>query len=322
MFPEPNPFLSSVFALLFISLAAPYLATLKFTTYGRYPMIRYLERARSLQRNFLQNLSYVSMNHGTGMWSDFDHYALLELVRFFLALPAIETIYLCGHIPPTEGRNLLVHHGSNVSKIIIGRCSIEPRCLARIVLHAKQLREFTYLGQCRYIDPAKKTKIGEICSPTLWRALLSHRRTLRRLELDGPVKCGYDESNCEHDDGDIAEAMDPPEDCDLDYSRAIGSLRGFTALRHLTIGMQLLLGKHSRVPVGCPQPASTFRLVNTLPPNLEYLCLGGCIAGFCLYCQRHFADLVENRTEWFPSLRVLDHLVSSETHLRTPDSRA
>ncbi|KAF3491696.1 uncharacterized protein GIQ15_01213 [Arthroderma uncinatum] len=75
-------------------------------------------------------------------------------------------------------------------------------------------------------------------------------------------------------------------------NRFAASLGSFTALTHLSIGVDLLLGK----PIEVNQnPPPSFRLLDILPPNLEQLAIRGYKAGECQFHTDQISSLERSR---------------------------
>ena len=102
------------------------------------------------------------------------------------------------------------------------------------------------------------------------------------------------------------------------YQLTIGSLHDFTALKRLSIGIRFLMGPNVRhyvgpsawtEPSGPPFRLATmppFRLVDALPPNLEYLCLRGYFRGENPDVDDHINELLEKKTDRFPHLKEVE----------------
>ena len=92
------------------------------------------------------------------------------------------------------------------------------------------------------------------------------------------------------------------------YGLTMGSLHDFNALRRLSIGMKYLLGAtggHSREPPFHLATEPPFRLVDALPPNLEYLCLRGYYKGENQDIDMHVNELLDKQPVQFPHLKEI-----------------
>lgn len=76
----------------------------------------------------------------------------------------------------------------------------------------------------------------------------------------------------------------------------IGSLHDFNALTHLSVGISALLGPSYEVQ----EPP--FRLIDALPPNLEYLCLYGYVKGENKKLGSHVEEFIQHKESRFPQL--------------------
>ncbi|PGG97510.1 hypothetical protein AJ79_09180 [Helicocarpus griseus UAMH5409] len=83
------------------------------------------------------------------------------------------------------------------------------------------------------------------------------------------------------------------------YGETIGSLHDFVALKRLSIGVRALFG-----PGDQDDPEIVpFRLINSLPPNLEYLCIRGYVAGQNPSYTSQIEEFMENKDRWPASLK-------------------
>jgi hypothetical protein len=336
--------------MLFIGLTADYLSTLKlYAMKLTYPIDEYLRwvyvNRHSVLPKFLQNLTTIYLDHRHSMGAVHEKYSFTTFMRRFLRLPALETIDLaCSH-PRPHGRGFLPIHSSNVSKIHLRNAFVARFPLARIIMHSKHLREFTYTvghpAQWLYGALRARQRYGDICPGTLRRALGVHTQTLRCLDLDNYADVKARTRFRYSLEKDVASWGNDAEDSDTDYDKpedvvkfeeweddgeryngALGPLQDFTALTRLTVGVQLLFGEHRHVTLkvshtdagggggegndnDVEETPSSLGWLDILPPNLEYLCIRGYEPGDCSYCETRISDLMANKDKWFPSLKEI-----------------
>ncbi|KAK2008687.1 hypothetical protein LZ32DRAFT_609185 [Colletotrichum eremochloae] len=169
---------------------------------------------------------------------------------------------------------------------------------------------------------------------TIGKCLLTQKKTIRVLDLDlgndiyalepeeeasmedygldeeGEDVIGVTEATIEKDEYFLlaeAEATGPllphriPDT--RKYGYTIGSFHDFTNLTHLSINVRALMGPND----GWNHPYKLkeeppFRLVDSLPPSLEYLCLYGYRKGENVAIDSHFEELLEKKAERLPRL--------------------
>jgi hypothetical protein len=81
---------------------------------------------------------------------------------------------------------------------------------------------------------------------------------------------------------------------DRTYNNTIGSLHGFEALTHLSIGVKLLLGS--------PGSITPFKVVDALPKSLRFLMLRGYTKGVVAKYDAAVEELLARRVEALPAL--------------------
>ncbi|EJD37892.1 hypothetical protein AURDEDRAFT_173032 [Auricularia subglabra TFB-10046 SS5] len=189
---------------------------------------------------------------------------------------------------------------------------------------------------------------------TLAKCLLTQRETLRVLDLDlggtvlaSPPLAGQHEAEATREDYGLFGLTDDEIERDeyfvLDeaagtgpllahdlpdtrkYGYTIGSLHDFAALTHLSINIRALMGPDS----GYTAPSSLaeqppFRLVEALPPSLEYLCLYDYERGENKNIDEHVDELLEKKGELLPRLKVVEgvdekHVGEGWKHALGPD---
>lgn len=142
------------------------------------------------------------------------------------------------------------------------------------------------------------------------KSLLQHRSTLRILDLDVSFDHGEDRSREEFSDQFISQSEeeyfkldkkssevpfwldDIPDD--RPYGLTIDSLHDFNAMTHLSIGISALLGP----PYETEEPP--VRLIDALPPSLEYLLLYGYIKGENKKLDSPVEEFMQHKESRFP----------------------
>ncbi|PGH30394.1 hypothetical protein GX50_06830 [[Emmonsia] crescens] len=268
---------------------------------------------------------------------------------------------------------------SNISKIYLTRCNIPSELLTPILKPPKALEEFKYSIRSQGSSDAS---LDHIDPTILGHDLRVHRSTLRVLDIDVD-ECGRcSDSGSRVDDGEsttpvplatapatgppvgIAMAGGSPSSHAPRVVSSIGSLHGFTALTHLSIGVNFLLGPDRNevkfadyweenypeeeeerlrqrqqqqqqwwryntpftyespplvsplvVPSSSPSPARR-RLIDRLPPNLEFLCIRGYKRGEAGgRWTSMISELMDRKADCFPRLKevvgVMEYIPSA-----------
>ncbi|KAM0555773.1 hypothetical protein ACHAPJ_006169 [Fusarium lateritium] len=240
---------------------------------------------------------------------NYENVDFLEYFRYFGRLPAMETLTMEG-VTEYEIEGLVSPGTSNIKNIYLSHVDISGSTLGMVIRAPKALEEFKVsIGGLWQMEPGRFS----IRPQTLGKSLLQHRHTLRVLELD-ISDFDYREVNSWEDDAlkeleqkgekyyqlDKASSSlpfwlkDVPDD--RPYGSTIGSLYDFDALTHLSLSLSALLG-----PLyGFQDPP--FRLVDALPPNLEYFCLYGYVKGENKEVDDHIEVLMQHKRERLPHL--------------------
>lgn len=255
---------------------------------------------------------------------EYTPHCFLVSMRSFHRLPSIESISIHSICIPEGTFFQLAPRKSNISKIFIDKSSMWSNEIANIIRHPKTLKEFKFAagGQLPTFDKGD----SEIQPKTLGKALQCHKSSLRVLDLDvdTTLRCWNvdweaEELESESDDYDAEPGF---YDSDLDvaniaeptshenatkFGLTIGSFHDFTALTHLSIGVELLLGQgdawHTRQLSDLSPPI--YCLVDRLPPNLEFLCIRGFDGNrdeHSCYAKIIF-EMMEMQEEYLPSLK-------------------
>ncbi|RGP61455.1 f-box domain containing protein [Fusarium sporotrichioides] len=233
----------------------------------------------------------------------------LEYIRHFGKLPAMESLTMEG-VMETEVNDLVSPGTSNIKNIHLTHCEISGSTLSKMIRSSKALKELRVsLGGLWHMDMGA----WNIRPQTVGKSLLQHQNSLKMLDLD---ILDFDFTEIESWENsrfeDIAQNGDEyfeldkksstlpfwQEDIpdDRPYSLTIGSLHDFNAMTHLGIGLNALFGPS----YGRKEPP--FRLIDGLPPNLEYLCLYGYVKGECEEIDSHVNELMQHKAKYLPRL--------------------
>ncbi len=198
------------------------------------------------------------------------HVAHVKLLGILAALPSMKSIHGIG-IEATDTETWpddLVSQNSNVTDLVLTRCSISPKRLFGILGGFKALRSFTYDSVYWAAEPHVSDKVE---FDSFWvRAALSAytASTLESLTL------------LSHDK-------------DKNF---MGEIRSFERLRYLHTESQLLLGELERF-------RDSNLLARKLPPNLETLKLECSGVKDELGLAKRMEDLAAGKKEYVPGLR-------------------
>lgn len=204
----------------------------------------------------------------------------------------------------------------SLKRVHIGHTEFHPHLLATILRVPAGLEEISLsFGGLWMVDSPG----AQIAPALLEKALRQHKNTLRVLDLDI--------SSAEIMDYDGRPSFDPEYDPDYTADRyykmdlaasegpvyaheledghetlALGSLRDYEALTHLSVSIELLT---TRLVPGfrTRRDESEFRLVDALPANLEYLCLYAYEKGKDEEHDGHVEELMRRKAERLPKLR-------------------
>ncbi|PGH10541.1 hypothetical protein AJ80_07487 [Polytolypa hystricis UAMH7299] len=326
-------------ATLFMSLS-PNLEFLQLDMAGaESPIEIFLRHTNQEPSRFLPSLRSIHIyhhpRHGTEYYGDYDFLSVLE---YFHLYPSMESVRINRMRPATGGRKTLPPGKSNISKVYISNSYARSSYLAAIILHSKCLEEFIYTVEKRkeialfqyYGSEIRAYRLNEATNPiypgTLRNTLLQHKPTLRKLNLDcnTDIKVATSSDEAELGEANYDDTEDPSlsENAYYPHGFDIGPLDEFTALRKLSIGTELLLGKHEyhNRTLGLDKEmrqSPPFRLCKALPPNLKYLCIKGYEPGQCVYCTRQISDLIDRKAGRLPFPRRIDgvdELVPGDRH--------
>lgn len=299
-------------AALLMSVA-PNLESLKLRPIGRYmrksypplPLEQFLLHCTSVFNSvFLQNLRRIDLLHTDDALDNdplyFNRYDLLYHMSLFHQLPAIEHVRVGGMEIDENGREDFPPLTSNMRHIELVHSVLPTMFLCSVITSSKRLQHFTHSVGGRVTLDTGSWHMG---FPAIFRALLLHRESLESLDLDTDSDYSHDlefeefeeyltdsgsVDNDETEEDRIAFANQQSV-VKLIFSQT-GSLRSFTALRRLSIGVRCLFQMAHGISADC-HPASV--LADLLPPNLEYLCIRGYEPGVHALQDIHIQDLFE-----------------------------
>ncbi|KIL88794.1 hypothetical protein FAVG1_08043 [Fusarium avenaceum] len=232
----------------------------------------------------------------------------LEYFRLFGRLPTTKNLIMEG-VFDHEVVDLVFPGTSNIRSIQLSHIEISGWTLSMIIRAPKVLEELKIsTGGLWALDPG----MFDIPCKTIGKSLLQHRSTLRILDLDVSFDHGEDRSREEFSDQFLSQSEeeyfkldkessevpfwldDIPDD--RPYGLTIGSLHDFNALTHLSIGISALLGPSYETE----EPP--LRLIDALPPSLEYLCLYGYVKGENKNLDSHVEEFMQHKESRFPQL--------------------
>ncbi|KAJ5087559.1 hypothetical protein N7456_011175 [Penicillium angulare] len=257
-----------------------------------FPLKAFLLRANSNPDNlpYLRNLRkvYVMVDQSGDFRCRDDerfyvHIDFLDCFRFFDRLPSITTVSVDALTDDEEHEPTVQPSQSNLAELCITRSNISTPYMALAILSCKVLKRFQYSIGGR-IERGEKS----LNKKTLAKALLVHKESLEILDVDVHIPhfaLPWDEDdNLEEDFLDTHkdtagqfEEMDE-NDTYYDFLASIwdnsGTFKEFVALRHLSLGIDLLFYLVKSDSQMSSKMTNT-RLVNGLPDNLESLCIRG-----------------------------------------------
>ncbi|KAF5008153.1 hypothetical protein FDECE_5547 [Fusarium decemcellulare] len=266
----------------------------------------------------LQQLKHVEVVPTLLDERHYEDVEFLDYFRYFGRLPAIDTISMDGVMEHEAERGFAPPGTSNIKRIHLSHVDIPSRLLSTIIRIPEGLEEFKVsIGGLWHIDGMQPF----IFPKTLGKSLLQHKKTLKVLELDIDIAAlgrklegvdseGYmKEGDLEKDEyfrlDEAASKVpfwlrDVPDD--RSYGYTVGSLADFESLTHLSIGVRALLGPNGDQPRPRLETPPPFRLIDALPPSLEYLCLYGYVKGENEDLDGHVEELMRYKAERLPRL--------------------
>jgi hypothetical protein len=270
----------------------------------------------------------------------YNRYDIIGMTRLIHRLPSIESISVEAITEESDGSNFQPPGISNIKRIRIGHSDLSSRTLSGLIRMCKALEELSFsVGGRSTLSGGFQMMYAKI----LGKALLSQKHSLKVLDfdIDDYIHDGrgywegdkyvmdegdgikeheirHTEQNLKYERKDKYFQMDEAESQVLGlplltkdlpdtrkYDLTVGSMHDFTVLTHLSIGVKLLLGPQVFNPstsnaTSLPAP---FRLVDSLPPNLKYLCIRGYQAGMDSNWDEQIKEFIESRMEKRPSLK-------------------
>lgn len=283
---------------------------------------------------------------------------LLDYFRYVHRLPMLETVFMDGMAEYQANRELFPPGTSNLKKLHIGHTDISGGMLATIVRIPSGLEELHIQeGGLWSVDGGS----ADIWAKALGKALLDHRETLRMIELDlgralpttvigAPPGVGYEaEGDIEDFEEEMGTTWDEYYDREMDeyfdldqaassrpligsevpdtrkYGYTIGSFHDFTALTHLSLNFRFLFGPAKDWKSHRLAGAPPTRLIDALPPTLEYLCLYNYVRGENLDIDELVDELLDNMATRLPRLQTVRgisetvHSEGSKYHEDSPE---
>ncbi|EEA22681.1 hypothetical protein TMatcc_001524 [Talaromyces marneffei ATCC 18224] len=282
---------------------SPYLETMtasqimpNFTVYNyggttediiRFPLEKVLieTNAHPEGKPYLQNLRSVDiLPHQGDFWEDertYHEVDIFGMISLINQLPSMEQIGIDGAIEDENGLQDLVPSASNISRIRINHSNFETWFLSPLINSCKVLREFHYtIDGCGSPDGS----YASFNPRTFLKAMLSHKATLEILHIDADSVCDFidmgeynDHWQVDRDEKEQAPSHIEPQGL---WERT-GSLRDFSALTQLNIGIGILLfltlgtqGMETENP-DCSPSFDEVVLADSLPDTLESLVIIG-----------------------------------------------
>ncbi|KAH8906606.1 hypothetical protein BR93DRAFT_968196 [Coniochaeta sp. PMI_546] len=334
-----NPKYDLTIATLLISLCPNITILRVYEIYSHTLLGQFLLKNNygKLPKPALQKLKEVQL-HPVNCMDEriYDYIRTLDDIRYFHRLPAINSLSLEG-VEDSQAEDGLFPARSSpcIKKIHIGHSDISGEMIGIIIRIPRALEEFS-LSTYGLQSPDGGNSLRY--PKTLGKCLLEHRESLRELDLDAAVSRphgGKDEHGRDQDeratyeggeeeryaheintwyfiqDMNDSDSAAPLWSEDLADTReytalSIGSLHDFKALKRLSIRIGLLLGYDDVRSYGTPIPSVRYRLVDALPPNLEYLRLYGYKKGQYPDIDAHVTELLEQKAERFPGLGEIE----------------
>ena len=278
-------------------------------------------------RPALQRLRHVAFHPTRSFPEDDRWYAdidFLNIIRCIHRLPKLESLTMEGVAEGEveDGEPFPAKTSRGLKRISLRHMDIHPNLLHTIVRIPAGLEELSLsFGGLWAVDGYG----GNLEPATLGKALRQHKKTLRVLDLDmgsaiisnfigrwpeEDEEPGYYDTDNKYYQMDLAEGEMPlyaDQLRDEHETFAIGSLTDYAALTRLSISIEAMTVRRFYYSPDTPQliEKPEYRLINTLPPNLEYLCLYDYEKGKSPRVDGEVAELMENKSERFPKLKEI-----------------
>jgi hypothetical protein len=301
------------------NISTVYLAERLFTGHlGEY-MLR--NNYGQNKKPFLQHLKQVHLFRGaTCDERDYGSIEMLLYIQCVHRLPALESVNMDSIMEYQLNHDFFVPGTGNMTKIVLAGCDISDHVMATIISIPKVLQEFKVsLGGLWAIDGSNELRVQYVRE-----ALTVHKNCLRVLDLNLGAEVSLYVSDSDSEQLDSEEEREELEDKEeevriqhLDYGlerlpldkaisvrpdfetkrpqgATIGSFHDFPHLKCLSVSMAVL-------PYQSPS-----RLIDGLPPSLEYLCLYGYTRGENSEVDENVDELMEKKGEKLPRLTVIE----------------
>ena len=274
----------------------------------------------------LQKLEHLESTRG--IYEDATMYGTTEFLDYFYyfhRLPMIHSIVMEGVEENRADRQLLIPGTGNMKKIHISHADISGSLFGTIISIPAALEDVKLSIGGLYNG---ERELPNAVASTIGKALLRSRTTLKILDLDLGVSRAHEEDMQEYD-GDTTglekkafgedylridretskSSLEGEKPDEREYRLTIGSLHDFEALTHLSINLKALLGSDEIIErpdwVTQKHPKPPSRLIDALPPNLEYLCIYGYVKGGNEDIDGHFEELMANKAQRLPRLKEI-----------------
>ncbi|KAF5575151.1 hypothetical protein FPCIR_13288 [Fusarium pseudocircinatum] len=317
------------------------ISTLYLAEHLQQPVMDYMLKANYAQMKSppLQKLKHVRFFAGARsderFYTAFDILGFIQLIH---RLPALESVAVDGTCDYQADRQFFVPGTGNMKRLEITHCDISPSFLTVMISIPQALEELKLsIGGLMTLDGAD-THSEPFC---IAKALSAHRQSLRVLDIDVDAGAGANALDWDvdrnykegEDDGTNWEVKDQLDiygrdrlaldkkistghkvDSGKEYTPTIGSLHDFPHLTHLSIGIMPLLGEYdwwkppfrSKEPPYRLEKPAPLRLVDMLPPSLEYLCLYGYARGENPDVDEYIDELLAKKDDKLPILKVIE----------------
>ncbi|KAK3389689.1 hypothetical protein B0H63DRAFT_445865 [Podospora didyma] len=292
----------------------------------------------------LQKVTDILLHPVTGNGDPrlYDNMESSEVFRYFHRLPAVRTVSLQGFDDAQADNELIAPKTGSLTLKTLRFLHVDlgGDFLSNLMRIPKALEEFVLIG-----NGLMNTDGGSalVYAKTIAKCLVEHRDTLKILELDaGLYGHSFDEDEhkwepeapvneneihpdareyftahaalrkpfLDQDRADSAGIPQHPQDLpnhDREYpAGGVGSLHDFVALTRLSIRIGLLLGYDDLSTHGIPVPKASYRLIDALPPQLEFLRLYGYKKGAMPEVDAHVNEFLEKKAERFPQLVTIE----------------
>ncbi|KAI9149645.1 putative f-box domain-containing protein [Paramyrothecium foliicola] len=298
---------------------------------------RYLEKLGHVtileSKKYYDNRFYTSMN-------------FTSLLRLFHRLPGLQSVSVDGvYLGEGEWREEFPPGTSDMKEMHIKHSAYPSSALGVTIRIPRALEVLSLTTGRRGICGGYLIGVLPV---TIGKALLGHKNTLRKLhiDLDGLYldstqlnSRSYRDTLFDDYDADAAKERDEWWDRDLEtstaaylrtwnipdtreYGSTIGSLHDFGYLKHLSIGIRILLDGAEKRDYDTNRingySEAPFRLIDALPAGLEHLTLRGYVKGQNSYFDGQVEEFMRLRTSRLPELRVVrgvDSLIPSSKDL-------